>query len=158
MSRKSSKTHSTSQNTGIIQFLDGLFGDKGPVQLPSSTKSWIAKWAWVFALIGVVIRGFGLLTLLGLGAVFSGLAASTGTFSFFSALGLGILFLATEGGLLLISLPGLKNRKLMGWNFAFYAEMVAIVGNILNFNLIGAVIAAVIGFFFLFQIRSRFSK
>lgn len=128
------------------------------MQLPNSTKDWIARWAWFFALIGVIIRGFGLLTLLGLGAVFSGLAASTGSFSFFSTLGFGIIFLSVEGLLLLISIPGLKNMKLGGWNFAFYAELVAIVGNLLSFNFFGAVIAAIIGFFFLFQIRSRFSK
>lgn len=158
-SPKSSKSSSSSKpSSGVMQALDNFFGDKGPVQLPKSVKVWIAKWAWLFALIGVVFRGFGLLTLLGLGAVFSGVAASTGSFSFFSAIGLGILFLAAEGLLLLISIPGLKNQKMNGWNFVFYAEIVAIVGNILSFNLYGAVISAVIGFFFLFQIRSRFSK
>jgi hypothetical protein len=153
-----SNSSGSKQAAGVMGALDGIFGDKGPVQLPVGAKDWIAKWAWVFALIGVIIRGFGLLTLLGLGAVFSGLAASSGTFSFFSSLGFGILFLAAEGVLLLISIPGLKNMKLSGWNFAFYAEIVAIVGNLLSFNIFGAVIAAVIGFFFLFQIRSRFSK
>lgn len=160
MSKKSSKNSKKSSEPvlGILQSLDAIFGNKGPVQLPNSTKDWIAKWAWFFALIGVIIRGFGLLTLLGLGAVFSGLAASTGSFSFFSTLGLSIIFLSAEGLLLLIATPGLKNMKIGGWNFAFYAELVAIVGNLLSFNLLGAVIAAVIGFFFLFQIRSRFSK
>jgi hypothetical protein len=158
MSRKKTKTSRNNTNNGLIQALDNLFGDKGPIQLPKVTKAWIAKWAWVFALIGVIIRGFGLLTLLGLGAVFSGIAASYGSFSFFSSLGFGILFLAAEGLLLLISLPGLKHQKLHGWNFAFYAEMVAIVGNILSFNIVGAVISALIGFYILFQIRSRFTK
>ena len=97
MSRKKTKTSRNNTNNGLIQALDNLFGDKGPIQLPKVTKAWIAKWAWVFALIGVIIRGFGLLTLLGLGAVFSGIAASYGSFSFFSSLGFGILFLAAEG-------------------------------------------------------------
>ncbi len=158
--KKRSKIHSwnSKNSAGIMNALDNIFGDKGPLQLPKSAKDWVAEWVWLFALIGVIIRGFGLLTLLGLGAVFSGVAASTGTFSFFSTIGFGIVFLAAEGILLLISIPGLKHKKLLGWDFAFYAEVVAIVGNLLNLNVVGAAISAVIGFFFLFQIRSRFKK
>lgn len=153
-----SQTWNSKNSTGVMMALDKVFGDKGPLQLPKSVKDWVAEWVWVFALIGVIIRGFGLLTLLGLGAVFSGVAASTGTFSFFSTIGLGIVFLAAEGILLLISIPGLKHKRLLGWDFAFYAEVVAIVGNLLNLNVVGAVVSALIGFYFLFQIRSRFRK
>ncbi len=158
--KHNSKAHTwnSKNSTGVMSALDNVFGDKGPLQLPKPIKDWVAEWVWLFALIGVVIRGFGLLTLLGLGAVFSGVAASTGTFSFFSTIGFGIVFLAAEGILLLISIPGLKHKKLLGWDFAFYAEVVAIVGNLLNLNVIGAIISAIIGFYFLFQIRSRFRK
>lgn len=158
--KQNSKTYTwnSKNSTGVMSALDNVFGEKGPLQLPKPVKDWVAEWVWVFALIGVVIRGFGLLTLLGLGAVFSGVAASTGAFSFFSTIGFGIVFLAAEGILLLISIPGLKHKKLLGWDFAFYAEVVAIVGNLLNLNVIGAIISAIIGFYFLFQIRSRFRK
>lgn len=152
-----SATHST-QPKGIMDSLDKIFGDRGPVQLPVAAKDWIAQYAWIFVLIGVIIRGLGILALLGLGFAFSGLAAATGTFSFFSAVGLGLLFLIGEGLLLLISIPGVKARKLSGWTLVFYAEVLAIIGNLLSLNIIGALISALIGFFFLFQIRSRFSK
>lgn len=147
----------SSKSSGdMMGMLDKWFGSGSPVQLPANVKDWIAKYAWVFALIGVILRAFGLLTIFGLGLAFSGLAAATGSFSFFSAVGIGLILLTVEGVLLLVAIPGLKNQKMSGWKFAFYAEVVGVVGSLISLNIIGAVIAFIIGFYFLFQIRAHF--
>ncbi len=149
---------SSSSNQDTMAMLDKTFGSGSSVQLPKEAKDWIAQYAWIFAVLGAVFQALGVLGLLGLGAMFGPLAAVTGTFSFFSVVGIGALVLGLNAVLLFLAVPGLKAMRADGWKYAFYAEVVGIVGSLLSYNFVGAVVSAVIGFFILFQIRDRFKK
>jgi len=152
------KEASSASKQDTMEMLDKWFGSGSSVQLPKDAKDWIARYAWVFALIGAIFQAWGVLVLFGLGAIFGPLAAVTGTVSFFSAVGIGALVLGLSAVLLFMAVGGLKAYKRSGWNNAFYAEIVGIIGSLISFNLLSAVISAVIGFFILFQIRDHFTK
>jgi hypothetical protein len=57
-----------------------------------------------------------------------------------------------------LSLPGLFKRSRQGWRFAYYATIVSIVGNLIGFNFLSALVGAVVGFYILFQIRSYYGE
>lgn len=164
MKKKSNRLSKSSNKKpkSIMGFLDGVLGDKGPLQFPSSTKDWLAEWVWLFALIGAIVWGVLLLitipAVFGLGSTLSGQAAAAGNINFFFTLGLELLFLVVRVILLVIAIPWLKEKKYGGWFLIFLAEIVLIASYLSSFNIIAAIASGIIGFYFLFQIRSRFNK
>lgn len=88
------------------------------------------------------------------------------SFSFISPVSYGILknpgtgLVITVLGLisaifLLMSFSGLKKSKEKGWKFIFYSETVSLISNIVLFNP-GGVILNLVGFYFLYQVRSHY--
>lgn len=75
------------------------------------------------------------------------------------ATGFGIVFWFTiaQIALLVLALPGLFARKLSGWMFLFYEQLVSFVGSLLLGSIVGAIVGAVIGLYFLFQVREKYS-
>ena len=142
-------------SSGIMGSLEDIFGKKAP-QLPKGAKDFLVKYAPIFAIIGVVIYALGILALLGIGAVATPFAAAVGATGFFTGVLFGVVTLGIEGGLLLLAIPGLKKRSMQGWNLLFYSEVVSIVANVLQINILSAVISFVVGFYILFQIRSYY--
>ena len=113
----------------------------------------IAPWfALIFGILGVLgsIAATGFLTVLspfvalggGLGVAAGGIVAALG----------GII----SSVLMLLAFPGLKARKVAGWKYSFYSEGVSVIAALVSFNLVGAVISALIGFYLLFQIKSYY--
>ena len=74
--------------------------------------------------------------------------------------------LVVEGVLLLLAVAPLKALKKSGWDLLFYVSLVNIVVGLVYIlvpgygigSLLGSLIGAAISWFFLFQIRSRFSN
>ena len=142
-------------SSGIMGSLEDIFGKKAP-QLPKGAKDFLVKYAHIFAIIGIVIYALGILALLGIGAVVSPFAAAVGATGFFTGVFFGVVTLGIEAGLLLMAIPGLKKRSMQGWNLLFYSEVVSIVVNVLQINILSAIISFLIGFYILFQIRSYY--
>ncbi len=80
---------------------------------------------------------------------------------------LGIIMLAIEGALWLISFPSVRAKKKSGWNILFIALLINIVYGLLSLfisvgayggasGFFGFVISTVVGLYLLFQIRSVF--
>jgi hypothetical protein len=55
-----------------------------------------------------------------------------------------------------MAIPGLFARKATGWRFMYWAQLVGVVSNLASLNIMGAIIGAIIGFYFLFQIKSHY--
>jgi len=53
--------------------------------------------------------------------------------------------------------PGLFKKTNAGWNFAFYAEIVSLIGMLISFNIVSLIISGLIGFYILFQIRPYYT-
>lgn len=135
-----------------------MLGDwfkKAPA-LPKSATDILVKIAPWFALI------FGILGVLG-GIAATGLLAALSPFVALGG-GIGVATGGIVGGILVVvsavlmvlAFPGLKDRKVNGWNMSFYSQVVSIIGSIVALNLVGALISALIGFYILFQIKSYY--
>lgn len=77
----------------------------------------------------------------------------------------GLLTLLAEAVLYLLAFPALKAHKKMGWDLLFYGGLVNVVYGVAVFftsyggfgGLVGSLLGSVIGFYFLYQIRSYYT-
>lgn len=111
--------------------------------------------AVVFGILGIItsIGGLGLLTATSPLAVLGGAdsVSSYGT-GFVS-----VLIYLVSSVMLLAAFPGLKARKVTGWNLLFWSEIVSFVGGIVSLtSILSALISIIIGLYLVFQIRSYY--
>lgn len=148
---------------------------KAPFQLPKGVKEWIVKYGPWIALVGgiltilfVVPTFFAALAVTSystavLGSVYgAAVMASVGPLFYVS-----LVVLALQLVILFISIPMLLKRQRKGWQLIFYSEVISLVYTVFNtfsygyFNvgtLLGGLIGAAIGFYFVFQIRSYYKS
>lgn len=145
---------------GLEGFFDTYLRIKAPWQLPAGAKEWIVKYGpWislVLLILGALVIIPVLVLALGLTAVSLPFAAATGAmhntaFGWIQII-ISLVVLVMEG----IAIPALLKRKLSGWNLIYYAQLLSVVGSLINFNIISALISLVIGMYILFQIRSYY--
>ncbi len=160
--------------------LDVLLNKKAPVQLPANGRKGLANAMWWIALViglldlwnaaifwqagHIVDRSVDVVN--NLSAYYGGpavvaAAPHLGLFYYLS-----LLVMAAVGVLLLVATPGLKAMKKAGWNYVFYAAVIEAAVAVLRlfsgvdgglFAFIGAAIGAVLGAYFLFQVRDYFT-
>lgn len=138
--------------SGFMGTLEYYFGQKAP-QLPAGFKEWLVKFGPWIELILLILAAPMILGLLGLNVGFRGMM---GLYGYSSGWGLYSILIAAQMVLQIISLPGLFKRQMAGWNFAFYAMIAGVVASLVMGSIGGAIISAVIGLYFLFQIRSYY--
>mgnify|MGYP003394660955 CR=1 FL=1 len=135
----------------LVKPLEDLYA-KAPA-LPTGAKDFIVSITpWLALIFGV------LLVLSSVGALapfstYAGVGGSAMWLMVYSVLGIA------EGALMILAFSGLKNKKLVGWNWLFWAEIIGLVSPIVSLRfggLLGAIVGAVIGFYFLFQIKSYY--
>lgn len=126
------------------------FFKKAP-QLPKGGRDvivTITPWiALIFGILGV-IAGVGLVGVSPLG-LFGGTSVA------FGALISGVLAIISSV-LMLMAFPKLQKHLYGGWMLLFWSEVVNVVSQVINLNLLGAVIGGLIGFYLLFQIKSYY--
>lgn len=138
----------------LMSTMEGWFA-KLP-ELPVSARDIIVKIAPWFALIFGILGVLGSIAATGFLTVLSPVVALGG--------GLGVAaggIVAALGGivssvLMILAFPGLKANKTAGWKYSFYSQAVSVIAAVLSFNLVGAVISALVGFYLLFQIKSYY--
>lgn len=138
--------------------LDEYFGKKAPA-LPKNIKEIIVKFAPYLAILGVIISLPGILIALGLGGFATTMMVPYGGYrmmGYGQGWGVSLLLLVPVIILEIMAIPGLFKRKMMAWRYLFWAQLVTLVGSIVSFNIVGALIGAVIGFYLLFQVRSYY--
>lgn len=146
--------------------LNELFVDKAPA-LPLGLRKWLGTYAWVFALIGLilgVITSLALLPLIGFGSVVGGAVGDGGLIVF---IWMSFLILVGYTVLLGVATPKLKRMEKSGWDLIFYSNLFFIVYNLLNwlryvefgsiFGLIWDLLWAAVGLYFVFQVRGQFT-
>ena len=137
--------------------LDVYFGKKAPA-LPQNAKEIIVKIAPILAIIAVVITIPAILVLLGLGGLATVVSPMGGvrSVSALPTMWISILLLIPTIILELMAIPGLFARKMIAWRYMYWAQLISIVSSLIQFNLIGAIISALIGFYLLFQVRNLY--
>ncbi len=157
--------------------LDELFVKQMPA-LPVGLKKWLVKYLpWINLVLGVLTA----LAALGLwrsahrvnelvdyanqlSAQYGVPGAQAQDLSIF--FWFALIVLAVEAVLYIAAFPGMRDKKKSGWNLLFYALLINLAyGFIVMFtdyggvgSFIGAIIGTAIGGYFLFQIRSSYSK
>ena len=125
--------------------------------LPENVKEIIVKISpWL-----VVVSMLMLFPLI-LGAL--GLSAIALPFSYMGGLRMGFgytLSLIFSFGLIILeimAIPGLFKREQKAWRLVFYSTLLSIIQQLFRLNLAGAVVSAIISFYFLFQVKSKYTK
>lgn len=137
----------------LIGFLDYYLVRKAPFQIPEGGREWIVRYGPWIMLVLLVLSLPALLVVLGIGTAllpFGGVGYARG-------FGVATLFLFVGAALRALSLPGLFARKMNGWQLAFYATLVDLVGGLLGGSIVSPIVGALIGLYILFQIRSKYS-
>lgn len=153
-----------------LTFLDGFEKQlqgwyKGAPNLPKNFSAWLAKYSWVFVLIGAVLMTFAAIAMLSVLGILTtatyayGATASYGFFGWIALLSMVIyLFLSFK------AVSPLKAMKKEGWKLLYYLEVFYLVFGLLQWltqpafvgNLLGSLIGAALGFYFLFQVKEYF--
>jgi len=139
----------------LEETLELYFGQKAPAMPPNVKELFVRFAPWV-TLVLLLITLPAVLIALGLGALAAPL-------SFLFGPGYGVAYGVTYTVAMLIlgisvvleamSLPGLFKRTRQGWRLAYYGLLVNIVGSLIGFNFVSAVVSAIVGFYILFQIK-----
>ncbi len=135
--------------------LDEYFGKKAPA-LPQNIKEILVKVAPYLVIIGLIFTIPAILILFGLGSVATVLAPVGGAQSVATVptMWVGILLLIPVVILEAMAVPGLFSRKATAWRYVFWAQLISIISNLVQFNIVGGIIGALIGFYILFQVKS----
>ena len=144
----------------IEETLDLYFGQKAPA-LPQNIKELLVRIAPWVTLILLIISLPLVLFALGLGAIVAPFAFLLGPaygVSYGIHYTLGMLILAVCLLLEALSIPGLFKRTVQGWKYAYYANLVGVVSNLITLNIFSAIVGGAIGFYILFQIRSLYHE
>lgn len=159
------------QPAGLEKSLDGMY-KKWP-QLPEGFKKWLANNVWWLALVGAILSALSVLTSWNYASQVSRVddfARSYGVdlYNGGSSTYWWIMMAASavEAVLLFMAFQKLKEHKKDGWNLLFYTSLVSVGATVLTAfmsksvvgTLIGAAIGALISWFFLFAVRSKFTK
>ena len=149
-----SKSTAMTSLSNLEETLNGYFVKKAPFQLPAGVKEFLVAFGPWFALIGLVLALPVMLAAIGLGAFLAPFAVLGGANA--TVFGLGTFFSLVALVLEAMALPGLFKRKKSGWNLLFYSTIVSVVGSLVTFQLVTAALNAVIGGYFIFQVRSMY--
>lgn len=136
--------------------------------LPENTRKFLAKWAWLFALVG------GVLSLVAtwniwtaahfLQTICRGLAACNSSLGSLGVMFyIALLFSLAYSIIFIASAQPLKRGSKSGWDLLFLGIMVNLASVVVSMvyggfgNMFAAIISVVIGWYFLFQIRDYFT-
>ncbi|MEI6984755.1 MAG: hypothetical protein WCK65_01385 [Rhodospirillaceae bacterium] len=142
----------TPPGNGFMALLDGLLGSKAPIQLPGKLKFVMAKFGH-FLVIGLMLLVLpGQLIGLGMRAAVLPFASMAGTDSSLKlALALAtLLFLIV---VMILALPGLQSRKVIGWQLLVLAIAINLIYGLLTGGLISPILGSMIWLYILFQLR-----
>jgi hypothetical protein len=154
---KSSQNNVTDTLSKLENELQKRFSNKQIPKLPENIKELIVKVSPWFALVGIIMLAPLLLAALGISAVAYPVAYVAGTrlgFSYTLGLILSVGMLVLE----VMAVPGLFKRAQSAWRLMFYATLLSLVQSLLNMNLGSLLIGGAISLYFLFQVKSKYSK
>ena len=136
--------------------------DKNYAKLPALPKGVnefivsVAPWlALIFGVLAIVsgLAAFGLLTALSPFAFVAG----AGRYAFTGLLAAVVLLV--QGAVELLAFPGLKARKVKGWNLMFYSLLLSVVSSVVSLSvsgIVGSLVGVLIGYYFLYQVKSYY--
>lgn len=142
----------------LEKILNEIFGKKAP-KMPQSVINFLVKYGPYLIAIGVVLILISIFQTIGLISKLAPIGR-WGGFNY----GFGPRFWIMEISLLIpliieaMAISPLIKKELKGWRLLFYASLVSTVIGIFRLELLGALVAAVISWYVLFQIRKEYKE
>lgn len=170
---------------GVEKTLEKYYKNSGVPHLPKGLTEFLAEWAWLFTVIGVVLGVFGIFTaisavlvaqsLLGVASVYGGSAyVAQASGSLWVTTALSIVISVVVISIQVRAIAPLRLKKLKGWELLFLASLVSVGASILS-SLVSAVMAGglsivsslfgivltlvfyAIGLYVLFEVKGHFT-
>lgn len=150
---------------GLVNQLEALLDEymvkKAPFALPMGAKEFIVKVSPYLVIIFAILTLPIIFAAIGLSAFlapFAMMGAVMGGYGWGFGLGAIISLVAAVITLIVevMAVPGLFKRTKGAWHLVFYATIIQLIGGILSFNVIGAVIGAIISWYILFQVKDMY--
>jgi len=141
------------QANQFVSLLEGWFTKLPPLS-PKVREVIVSITPWYALIFGAL----GLISSIGALGLLSTLPAIFAVSGYTSYAGYGIVYGIlgiASSALLLAAFPGTKAKKMSGWNFLFWSEVVGTVSAVIAVSAVGVVFAAV-GFYLIFQIKSYY--
>ena len=147
---------------GMVGQLEALLDEylvkKAPFSLPNNVKEFIVKVAPYLIIVMAVLAAPIIFTALSLSVLLAPFAflsgVSGGGFGFF-----GVVHVVTSLASIVVELfavKGLLSRTKRGWTLVFYASIISLLGSVLALNIVNGILGAVIGWYFLFQVKDKY--
>jgi hypothetical protein len=117
-----------------------------------SVSPWLALIFGVLAILSGV-SAFGTVSVLSPFATLAGVHA----FGFIAIISTVILLI--QGVIELLAFSPLKSRKVKGWNLLYYSLVLSVVSPVISleiYSILSSIILALIGYYFLYQIKSYY--
>lgn len=162
---------------GLEKAVANFYSKSINLNLPVNGRKWLADNVWWIALVGGILSLWGAWSYWQVAHYASDLvnwanqiSQTYGGSTTVNTIGftwyLVLAAMAAQAALFLLAFQQLKVHKKSGWNLLFYASYVSVLTGVFYLfvsgygfgNFIGMVIGTLIGWFFLFQIRSYFVK
>jgi len=153
---KSAKTNGAPSD--VMGFLNYYLVEKAPFTLPKAVVDFLVKFSPIISIVLGVLAAIGALTVFGLSSILGPFVVLGGGTSALGSAFFGAIFLGITAVLYFMAYPALKARKLSGWNMLFYVQTLYILSDLVNVRIASAVLSAVVGYYFLFQMRARYKK
>lgn len=80
----------------------------------------------------------------------------TGSVTLVPTMWVSILLLIPVVILEVMAIPGLFAKTAKAWRYMYLAQLIAVVSSLIQFNIVGALLSALIGFYILFQVKSLY--
>lgn len=144
---------------GLEETLELYFVKKAPFQLPPNVKEALVKFAPWITIIFMIIAIPPILLVLGLGALvapFSVFMGPAGAIRYGTNYVISMIVLAVSIILELMAIPGLFARSIRGWRLVYWSTLISLISSLLTFNVLNAILTAVISLYILFQIKSYY--
>lgn len=125
--------------------------------LPDNVKEIIVKLSPWLVLISMIMLLPLILAAFGLSAIglpFSYLGGIRMGFGYT----IGLVFTFGVIALELMAIPGLFKRQEKAWRLVFYSVILSLVQQLFRLDLVGLVVGGAISFYFLFQVKSKYTK
>jgi hypothetical protein len=128
-------------------------------RLPKGVNDFIvsvAPWlALIFGVLGLIsgLAAFGVLAVLSPFAMVAG----AGKYAFTGPL--MAIVLVVQSVIELWAFPSLKARKVRGWNLIYWSILLSVVSSVFSlsvFSILSAIIGALIGYYFLYNVKSYY--
>jgi hypothetical protein len=136
--------------------------DETYAKVPALPRKWtdlIVNFAPWLALIGGILLVVGAVSLFGLGSFLSPFAMMAGSGGFAVMWIVAAVLLLVAGVIEFLAFAPLKARKEKGWNLMFYALLLDVLSSVVRLSVsevISAVLAFLIGYYFLYQVKSYY--